>query len=109
MKINATQLPCEEAEFLSKLEQYRAARAAHKLTVGVPAPFPEFEIMRVIVERGEPLTIERDALQEQAKAVARDALAELDALKAEVAAIGVLKAEVAALKEKVLQAETKAA
>lgn len=109
MQIHVTQLPCEETEFLVKLEQYRVAREAHKMSMGVPAPFPEFEIMRVIVDRGQPLTIVRDSLQEQAKAVARDALAELDELKAEVAEISGLKAEVDALKEKLRQAETKAA
>lgn len=91
MKIHVTQLPCDEATFLLKLAAYRAEREAHKLTVGVPAPFPEYEIMRVIVDSGEPLVIEKDALQEQAKAAARDALAELDALKAKVASLEAAK------------------
>ena len=92
MRLHITQLPCDEATFLAKLELYRAARESHKLTIGIPAPFPEYEVMRVIVDSGEPLEIIRDELQEQAKAVARDALAELDAAKEE---LEVLKTKIA--------------
>lgn len=94
MKFHVKQLPCEESAFLSKLEEYRRARDAHRITVGVPAPFPEYEIMRVIVDRDEPLEIVRDELQEQAKVASRDALAELDALKSEV---GALKEQLSAI------------
>lgn len=87
MKIQATQLPCDEATFLQKLEAYKAEREAHALTVGVPAPFPEYEILRTICEQGGNLVIVHDELQEQAKAVNRDALAELDELKVAVAAL----------------------
>ena len=97
MKLHASALPCPEAEFLQKLDAYRASRDAHKLTVGVPAPFPEFEILRTIVDQGvDNLVIVRDELQEQAQAASRNALAELDALKAKVV-------ELEALKEKVAQ------
>lgn len=85
MKLHITQLPCEETIFLEKLAQYRSEREAHKLTVGIPAPFPEYEIMRVIVDAGGPLEIVRDELQEQAAKVSRNALSELDLLKEEVA------------------------
>lgn len=60
MKINEKQFPYAEEKFIADLAAYRAARDAHKLTVGVPAPFPPHEIMRVIVDSGEPLVIERD-------------------------------------------------
>lgn len=86
MKIFVSQLPCPEQEFLTKLDAYKAARAAHRLTVGVPAPFPEYEIFRVIVDQGGVLELQYDELQEQAQAVNRNALAELDELKARLAA-----------------------
>lgn len=85
MEILASQLPCEEAEFLDKFEEYKRARASAE--TGEEAPFPEFEIMRVIVDRGEDVQIVRSGLQEQAKEIGRDALAELDALAAQVAAL----------------------
>ena len=87
MKINVAQLPCAEAEFLAKFEAYKAEREAHKLTVGVPAPFPEYEIYRTAFERGEDFEIIRDELQEEAKAAGRSALSELDELKATVTAL----------------------
>ncbi len=93
MRIHEKQLPCDEATFLAKFDAYRAAREAHKLTEGVPAPFPEFEVFRVLYERGDAPEIVRDELQEQANAAGRDALAELDALTARV---GALEAAVAA-------------
>lgn len=102
MKLHVTQLPCAELDFLSKLAAYKAEREAHALTVGVPAPFPEYEIFRTIVDRGGELIIERDELQEQAKAANRDALAELDALKSKV---DEKEAEIAALNAKVASLE----
>ena len=97
MQINAAQLPCDEATFLAKFAEYRAARDAHRLTVGVPAPFPEYEIFRVLYERGEAPEIVRDELQEEAAKANRNALAELDALKAKVAELEGLKAQVDAI------------
>jgi hypothetical protein len=85
MKIHATQLPIDEATFRAKLDAYRAEREAHRFTVNTPAPFPEYEIFRVIEDQGGALEIERDELQEQAEKVNRDALAELDELKAKIA------------------------
>lgn len=61
MKIQASQLP---ANFVSKMFEYYMARLKHKLTEGVPAPFPEFEILRTCadcIESGEPLEIEDDS------------------------------------------------
>lgn len=52
MLIHVKQLPCPEAEFRTKLNEYLAARKNHAETVGVPAPFPPFEIMRTIAESG---------------------------------------------------------
>lgn len=52
MRLHVKQLPCPRAEFEAKLAAYLAEREAHKSTVGVPAPFPEFEIMRAIADQG---------------------------------------------------------
>ena len=87
MKLNVNQLPCDETLFLQKLTSYQAEMEAAKATVGVAAPFPEYEVMRTIVDSKEPLVVEHDVLQNQAKQVGRDALAELDALKARVTAL----------------------
>lgn len=57
MLINRKQLPCDEADFREKLAAYLSEREAHKSTVGVPAPFPEFEIFRAIAESGGELAI----------------------------------------------------
>lgn len=97
MKLHISQLPCDEATFLEKLDAYKAERAAHALTVDVPAPLPEYEIFRTIVDQGGELALERDpppslrelalrALAEQQ--AAKDASARLaaeDALLAEAA------------------------
>ena len=58
MKIHVSQLPCPEAEFLAKLADYRAAVAAHRTSIGKPAPFPEYEAFRALVD-SDP-EIERD-------------------------------------------------
>jgi hypothetical protein len=52
MLLQKTQLPCPEPEFREKLSDYLAAREAHKLTVGMPAPLPEFEVFRTIADKG---------------------------------------------------------
>lgn len=51
------------AAFDSALIEYRAARAQHRFTVGVPAPFPTHEMFRTICEhcdRGGSLEIVHD-------------------------------------------------
>lgn len=60
MKINLSQIPCEQAAFLAKFESYRTAMEAHRLTVNVPAPFPEFEVFRVAWEKGEAIEVHDD-------------------------------------------------
>lgn len=62
MKLHRRQLPCPKAHFLSALETYTAAMLAHAATEGTPAPFPEFEILRSILESGEPLEIEQEVI-----------------------------------------------
>lgn len=92
MKLHTSQLPCDEATFLLKFAAYKAEREAHALTVGVPAPWPEYEIFRTIVDQGGEVVIERDPLVEEASKANRDALAELDELKAKVAALEAARA-----------------
>ena len=60
MRLHEKQLPCPKDEFLSKLSAYTAEREAHKLTVGVPAPFPEYEILRVLYEHGGDVEVYSD-------------------------------------------------
>lgn len=60
MKLHISQLPCDEPTFRSKLAAYLAELEAHKLTVGVPAPFPEYEIMRTIADQGGELEVYED-------------------------------------------------
>lgn len=62
MRLHRRQLPCPKPQFLTKLAQYQAAREAHKSTVGVAAPFPEFEILRTIYERGGSVTIDEESI-----------------------------------------------
>ena len=62
MNLHRRQLPCDKARFLDLLAAYSAAREAHKRTVGVPAPFPDFEILRTIVDQGGALTIEQEQI-----------------------------------------------
>lgn len=87
IKIDASQLPCEEGLFLLKLAAYRQAREDHKTTIGVPAPLPEYDLLRTIVDRGQEVEIVHNVLQDEAKDMGRDALAELDALTSQVAAL----------------------
>lgn len=63
MLLHRNQLPCDESEFRKKLAAYIAEREAHKTTVGVPAPFPEFEILRDIADAGGALEIQDDPPQ----------------------------------------------
>lgn len=63
MRIHIQQIPYTVAEFHVKLSNYLLARVAHRLTEGVPAPFPDDEIFRVFAERieaGEPIEIYDD-------------------------------------------------
>jgi len=62
MNLHCRQLPCRKAEFLAKLSAYNNAREAHKLTEGVPAPFPEYEILRTIYEAGGQVVIAEEAV-----------------------------------------------
>jgi hypothetical protein len=62
MKLHRRQLPCLKAPFLASLENYRAAMVAHAKTEGVPAPFPDFEIMRAVYESGAPLEIVQEVI-----------------------------------------------
>jgi hypothetical protein len=60
MKIEIASLPVAVADFHVGLTNYLLARVAHRLTEGQPAPFPDYEIYRMIAERienGEKLEI----------------------------------------------------
>lgn len=46
MILHRRQLPCPKALFLSKLAAYNAAMIAHAATVGIPAPFPDYDVFR---------------------------------------------------------------
>lgn len=52
LRIEAGHLPCAEATLRAALQQYKDALEAHKNTVGVPAPWPDYEILRDIVANG---------------------------------------------------------
>jgi hypothetical protein len=51
-RINEELLPVDEATLRASLASYHAALEAHKTTEGVPAPWPEYEILREIVAAG---------------------------------------------------------
>jgi hypothetical protein len=57
MIILKRQLPCDETVFVQKLNDYKAAVAVHSQTTAIPAPVPEFELFRLIVERGGKVSI----------------------------------------------------
>lgn len=59
---------------------YKQARDAHKFTINIPAPFPEFEIYRVLYDRNEMPEIVPDVLRNAPQG--RDIVKELDDLKA---------------------------
>lgn len=64
MRIHIRQIPFSLSEFHVRFTNYLLARTRHRLTEGVPAPFPEHEIFRVLAERiecGEPIEIYDDA------------------------------------------------
>lgn len=51
---------CDLSVFDAKLLAYIADRAQHRFTIGVPAPFPEHDLLRPIaeaIERGEPFEL----------------------------------------------------
>lgn len=60
VRIHVKQLPCAEQEFRQKFTEYLQAREAHKETVGVPAPMPEYEVFRTIADVGAELEIYED-------------------------------------------------
>jgi len=60
MKLHTTQLPAPESEVRAALARYKAALAAHTKTVGEPAPWPEYECLRNLVNDIEGLIVETD-------------------------------------------------
>jgi hypothetical protein len=52
LSIFSSQLPTDEATLRASLATYIAALAAHATTIDVPAPWPDFEILRNIVAAG---------------------------------------------------------
>jgi hypothetical protein len=57
MNIHISRLPASEADVRAALVDYRAALEAHKLTEGVPAPWPAFEVLRDIVAAGDQFAV----------------------------------------------------
>jgi len=59
--IYKSQLPKPEAEVRADLNAWLAAKEAHKQTVGVPAPFPEYELLNylesdfIVLDDNEPV------------------------------------------------------
>lgn len=76
-QLKLEQMPVDEATLRAALTQYKADLDAHVLTEGVPAPWPQYEILREIVAAGgdfAPLT-ERDlALQALRSKMQQDAI-----------------------------------
>jgi len=68
--IYKSQLPKPEAEIRADLSAWLAAKEAHKQTVGVPAPFPEYELLNylsndfVVVDDNEVKPEEPKTLEE---------------------------------------------
>ncbi len=88
MKLERAQLPIPEAEFRAKYAAYVAEREEHKATVGVPAPFPELEIFRVLYETGQEIELvepAEDTGEPKDSALAQKRQAAIDALLAESA------------------------
>lgn len=57
LAIPKVKLPANETTIRASLGKYKAELAAHKKTVGVPAPWPDFEILREIVANGEEFSV----------------------------------------------------
>lgn len=57
LTIHEFQLPAPEADVRAALAAYKAALEAHSTTVGVPAPFPEYEVLRAILATGGDFTV----------------------------------------------------
>jgi len=60
MILNLSQLPVDQTIFLAKFAAYTQAMRDHALTVGVPAPFPEYDVFRIAWERGEGIAVHDD-------------------------------------------------
>lgn len=69
--IDRSQLPAPESEVRAELDSYLSAMLAHSTTVGQPAPFPKYEILRslkpgfVVIEDTQDNTV---GIWEQIKA-----------------------------------------
>ena len=60
LTIRRSTLPVEEQDLRNALANYQAALEAHKTTVGIPAPWPAFDVLRDIVASGGELAVEDD-------------------------------------------------
>jgi hypothetical protein len=65
MKIYRSQLPCPEAEFRAEIASYAAEKEAANKVAGSPAPFPKYEFIRVLIERGEDLEVVEEPTEQQ--------------------------------------------
>lgn len=63
--IHVSRLPADESTVRAALASYQAELAAHALTVGQPAPWPQFEILRDIVAAGGDFIAVHDDEPEQ--------------------------------------------
>ena len=76
--LHRSQLPDNEAQVRLSLTRYLRELEAHKKTVGVPAPWPDFEILRTIVAGGGEFLVVEDEELAKAPLTQAQALAEVD-------------------------------
>lgn len=91
LTLKKSTLPATEIELRAALADYRSALDAHRLTEGVPAPWPDYDVLRDIVAAGgdfevlddlpPPLTVRERALLALAEEEASKRAAEQWALE----------------------------
>lgn len=72
MILYRTQLPCPEADFRAELASYLAAKAAANNIPGSPSPFPKYEFIRVLAERGEALEVKEEPVAQETQLSAHE-------------------------------------
>jgi hypothetical protein len=60
LTLKKSTLPATEAELREALAEHVAASEAHRFTVGVPAPWPRFDVVREIIADGGEFNVEDD-------------------------------------------------
>lgn len=84
LTLKKSTLPAAEPDLRAALVKYRSELGAHRLTVGVPAPWPDFDVLRDIVAAGGEFDVLDDLPPPPtARELALKALADEAAAKAE--------------------------